>query len=319
MLPCPWKCENRPMTTDPSLISILTDWSVDPSVLAGVALAAVVYREGLVELRARGKGQLVRPQHVMSFALGLITVLLALESPIDPLSNQLFAVHMLQHILLLMVAPPLLLLGRPVPVLLVGLPHQLVRAVARAQHRWRPLHWLLRCLTAPAVAWTLFSGLTTIWHAPALYQEALLYSGVHLAEHICFLFSGLLFWWVALEPLPGGPRLGYAWRMLYTFSAMLPGLGLGMVFVLADTPIYPYYAKLPRPWGISAIDDQSAAGIVMWLVGDTILLGAAAWCFVKMMDGYEKRARARDADLEIELQQALQTMQRMSAGGTSTR
>lgn len=306
------------MTTDPSLTSILTDWSIDPSVLAGVALAAVVYREGLVELRARGKWQLVQPRHVVRFALGLITVLLALESPIDPLSNQLFTIHMFQHVLLLMVAPPLLLLGKPVPVLLVGLPHGLVRTVARAQHRSRLFHGVVRLLTAPAVAWTLFSGLTTIWHAPALYQEALLYPGVHLAEHISFLFSGLLFWWVALEPLPGGPRLGYAWRMLYTFSAMLPGMVLGLIFVLADKPIYPFYAQLPRLWGISEIDDQSASAMVMWLLGDTILLGAAAWCFVQMMDRYEKRARANDAELEIELQQALRTMQSMSSGGTTT-
>jgi putative membrane protein len=306
------------MTTDPSLISILTEWTVDPSVVAGVVLAAVIYREGLVALRARGKlGQLVKPKHVASFAFGLITILLALESPIDALSDQLFSVHMVQHVLLLMIAPPLLLLGKPVPVLLVGLPHGLVRTVARAQHRSRLFHGLVRFLTAPVVTWTLFSGLTTVWHAPALYQEALLYPGVHLAEHFCFVISGLLFWWVALEPLPGGPRLGYAWRMLYTFAAMLPGMALGLVFVLSDSPVYPFYAQLPRLWGITEIDDQSAAGLVMWLLGDTILLAAAAWCFAKMMDGYEKRARAKDADLEVELQQALRTVQSMSTGGTT--
>lgn len=287
------------MTADPSIGSVLGNWTFEPSVLAGVVLTGIFYATGVQELDRRHKlGRLVKQRHIVSFALGLLAILLALVSPIDALSAQLFSVHMFQHVLLLSIAPPLLLLGKPVPVLLVGLPRPLVLWVARFHRRSASLRWLVRCVTSPAVTWIVFSGVMLIWHLPAFYQAALFYPGIHLAEHVCYLVAGLLFWWVALQPFPGRPRLAYGWRMLYTATAMLPGSGLGLLFLTVSTPVYSFYADLPRLWGIGALDDQSMAGLVMWLFGDTILLGAAGWFFVAMLERHEQSQLAKAALLE---------------------
>jgi cytochrome c oxidase assembly factor CtaG len=281
----------------------------------GLLLSAWIYIAGLREMGRRGKsGKLVKPSHIASFGSGLAVIALALLSPIDALSDQLFVVHMVQHILLLVFAPPLLLLGKPVPVLLLGLPQPVVRWVARSHHRSRLFHGVVSFLTAPIVAWVLFNGWMLVWHLPAMYDAALRSVSVHLLEHLIFLVTGMLFWWVLLEPLPGGPRLAYSWRILYAFTAMLPGSALGLLFLFSKTAIYPYYAALPRLWGISVLDDQSMAGLVMWLVGDSILVAAAFWAFVMLMERYERRVHANDAELELQLSATLADLEQAVTG-----
>lgn len=287
------------MSESPSVLSVLSMWSFQPSVLLGLALGAGIYVAGIRELRRRGRyGSLVQPRHVVFFALGLFTIFLALESPIDVLSLQLFAVHMLQHVLLLCIAPPLLLLGKPVPVLLLGTPRSLVVPVARAHARTRWLHATTGVLTSPFVAWWAFAIFMVIWHVPAFYQAALRDEGIHLFEHLCYLLAGMLFWWVVIEPLPGPPRVAYGWRIIYLVTAMLPGTTLGAVFALANTPYYPFYAALPRLWGIAAVTDQGWAGVIMMMIGDASLAIAAAPLFAALIARLDAREFARAAALE---------------------
>ncbi|HWE62596.1 MAG TPA: cytochrome c oxidase assembly protein [Chloroflexota bacterium] len=291
------------MTASPSFGTVLTMWSFQPTVILGLALLAGIYIAGLRELQRRGRyGTLVRQQHVVYFALALCTIFLALESPIDVLSNQLFSVHMLQHVMLLSIAPPLLLLGKPIPVLLVGAPHPVVRRVARAHARQRWFHGLTAVLTTPIVAWLAFS-VVLVWHAPAFYQAALRSDGVHLFEHVCYLAAGMLFWWVVIEPLPGPPRLAYVWRILYLVSAMLPGTLLGVFFAINSTPVYPFYAALPRLWGIPALTDQGWAGVIMMMLGDSILVIAAAPLLAALIARLDASEFARAAALEAAQQQ----------------
>ncbi len=284
------------MSTNPSIVSVLTQWSFDPSIVLGVVLTATIYTIGIRELAHRGRqGKSVAPRHMVYFALGLLSIVLALESPIDLLSNQLLTMHMVQHVLLLLIAPPLLLLGKPIPALVVGAPRPVVRWLAGSHARSPWFRRITRLLISPFVAWPLFFGVMLTWHVPAFYDAALTHSGIHYFEHICFLITGILFWWVIIQPLPGRPRLAYGWRVLYLFASMLPGTGLGLVFIFMNKPIYPFYAALPRLWGISVLDDQALAGNIMMVGGDAILLCALIPVFAGMMERLEEMEVARFA------------------------
>jgi cytochrome c oxidase assembly factor CtaG len=267
-----------------SVTSFLLDWSFAPSVMLGLALVAALYACGVGDLARRGRfGRVVKRRHVTLFALGLLAVLVALTSPLDTLDERLFTLHMAQHMVLLMVAPPLLLYGKPVQVLLLGAPRELVRAVARAHRRTPWLRGLTRRLTAPVVAWLLYNAGLLLWHLPALYDATLRSNGVHLLEHLYFLGTGLLFWWVIVEPMPGPSRLHPGLRLVYVWAAAIPNALLGMIFATKDTLVYPFYARQQPLWGIAPIDDQHLAGLVMALPGDLIEFVVGAALFFAMM------------------------------------
>ena len=288
------------MSANPSTLTVLTSWPLQPSVLLGVALTAWIYIEGLRTLAVRSQhGQTVLRRHVAYFALGLLAVVVALESPIDVLSNQLLSVHMIQHLLLLMVAPPLLLLGKPIPVLVVGAPRSLTHWLGRSHARTRWLRTLTSILTLPLVAYLLFFGFMLAWHLPAFYDAALQNAAVHLLEHVCFFATGILFWWVIIQPGLGRPRLAHGWRLLYVFAAMVPGSFLGLLFIFTSTPLYPFYAGLPRLWGISVLDDQDLAGSLMLVAGDAILACALIPLFIGAMERLEQIEQSRFAQDEL--------------------
>lgn len=279
--------------------AILLAWSFEPTVWLGLLLVGMIYVTGLRDLARRGRlWRVVGRRHVAYFALGLLAVLLALESPIDTFSTRLFAVHMVQHLLLLMIAPPLLLLGKPIPVLLVGLPRGLVRAVVRAHAGTPWFRRLTHYLTSPFVAWPLYVATIWTWHVPGLYDAALLNQGLHLLEHLCFLGAGLLFSWVIVEPWPGPPRLHHGLRFLYVVSAVLPNTALGALFTFSGTPWYHVYAVEPRLWRISVLDDQRMGGLLMWLPGDMMYVLVATILFFAMMARDEQAADADGVEHE---------------------
>jgi len=284
------------MSSDPSLTTVLAAWSFDPNVVLGVVLTALIYLAGLRELSRRGRlRRSVAPRHVLLFTLGLLSIVLALESPIDALSSRLLTAHMVQHMLLLFLAPPFLLLGKPIPVLVVGAPRPIVRWLARGHARRGWFRGLTHLLTNPYVAWLAFIGNMLVWHLPACYDAALRNDSVHYLEHLCFLVTGIMFWWVIVQPYPGRPRVAYGWRVLYILAAMVPGTALGMLFIFAGTAIYPFYAALPRMWDMSVVTDQSFAGTIMMVAGDFILICAAIPLFAGMMERLEEMELARFA------------------------
>jgi putative membrane protein len=285
------------VNANPSLVQVLSDWSFSPSVVVGVLLVVTIYLLGLRELSNRGRlRRTVRPRNEVYFALGMLAVMVALMSPIDALSNQLFAVHMVQHFLLLMVAPPLLLLGKPIPVLVVGAPRSLTRWVARRHARVAWFRGLTRLLTSPFVAWPLFVGTMLAWHFPVFFDAALQNDSMHVLEHLCFLTTGILFWWVVIQPYPGKPHLAYGWRFLYVLLAMVPESALGFWIILAGSPIYSFYTPLPRLWAISVLDDQALAGNIMMIGGDAVLAITLIWLGVGMMARLEEIEIARFAE-----------------------
>lgn len=262
---------------------VLSHWSIDPPfdylALAYVAICAVLYALG-----GRGRGTPVRQEslRVLSFYAGLATIVIALDSPIDYYADTLFWVHMIQHVLLLTVAPPLFLLGRPWPRMWRALPLELRTTVGRGVARSR-FTAPLRAIARPLPAFILFNAVVIGWHVPAAYNATLTSSAIHQVEHAMFFFFGLLFWARVIDPGPLRPRLIWPARVAYAVGAMVVGWVLAIILVLAPHPLYAHYASLiHRPGGISALTDQQLAGGVMWVPGSlaytiTLIIGFYRW------------------------------------------
>jgi putative membrane protein len=256
----------------------LTDWSIDPS-LAYVGIAGLLYWLGG---RRGGTRMPQDPLRTAAFIGGLVTIVLALDSPIDTYADTLFWVHMTQHVLLLTVAPPLILLGRPWPRMWRALPLRTRTTVGRtiARGRWSAP---LRALARPLPAWLLFNATIVAWHIPAAWNATLSSARIHNLEHATFFFFGLLFWARVIDPGPLRPRLIWPTRVAFVVGAMLVGWMLAIALVLVPHPLYGHYAALAqRPGGISALTDQQIAGGIMWVPGSlaygiTVLIGLYRW------------------------------------------
>jgi putative membrane protein len=252
-------------------------WSIEPPLLY-VAIAGLLYwLGGAVQTRRRRE-----PLRTAAFAAGLATIVLALDSPIDGYADQLFWAHMLQHILLLTVAPPLILLGRPWPRMWRALPLDWRTGAGRTLAKSR-VTAPLRALARPGPAWLLFNLTVVAWHIPAAYEATLRSNSIHQLEHAMFFFTGLLFWARVIDPGPLRPRLAWPMRIAYVIGAMVVGWGLAIALVLAPHPLYAHYAALAhRPGAISALTDQQLAAGIMWVPGSiaygtAVLIGFYRW------------------------------------------
>jgi putative membrane protein len=241
----------------------------------GVPFAVCVALAGLYALGGRGRRR--DRQRAAAFYGGVATIVVALDTPIDAYADRLFWVHMLQHVLLLTVAPPLLVLGRAWPRLWQPLPLLLRRAGARAFVTGAPL-------ARPDVALVLLSATVGAWHVPALYDATLRSELVHQLEHLSFVVVAILFWAPVLGAPPLRARLDGARRCLYLVLAIVPGWILGIVLAFARTPLYSYGALAHRPGGISALADQQLAAGVMWVPGSLVYIVAACWALYAWLD-----------------------------------
>ena len=266
-------------------VSPQTTWSLDPTVLIGVLVLAVLY--GLGWRRARTAGA-HRPSfgRVALFAGGLIAILAALVSPLDVLGDQLMVMHMVQHILLLDIAPILLILG---------LTKVLLRPVTR---RLQTIEQRAGFLSHPAFAVIAYGGILWLWHIPAIYDRAQGNGFVHVLEHACFFAVGTLYWWHVLSPIRSRKRLTGLGSVAYmTGGKLLVGL-LGIVLAFAPDVIYPFYAHKPHYWGLTPLEDQSLAGLVMALEQSIVMGIALVWLFVKMLIESE-REQQREERYEV--------------------
>ena len=237
-----------------------------------VVAIGVLYAQGRTRRPASPRHGGLGPRgRAAAFYGGLLSVVVALDSPLDPLSEKLFAAHMAQHVLLLTVAPPLIVLSAPWTQIWRPLPLRLRRSVAKAlvRHpRTRPLRAGARAVTRPLVALLLFDANLVVWHVPALYDATLASQGIHVLEHVLFLTSGLLLWAQVLDSSPFRSRLDWLRRAVFMTVAMLVGWVLAIVIAFAPSPLYSAYASLPsRPGGLSALGDQQLAAGVMWVPG----------------------------------------------------
>lgn len=242
----------------------LWTWSWDPTVLAGTVALGAGY---LWLIRGRPQPTTWSPMARVCFAGGLLALFLALESPIDVGGDHyLFSLHMLQHLLLAMIVPPLLLLGLP--------------------DAWRAFD---RIRVSPLAANIIFNLVLAVWHLPVLYQATLRDEPIHVLEHLSFLAAGVLFWWPIMQPATIARAMTVVGKMAYLGFAGVPPTILGLAFILSPTVIYPFYAAAPRVTPLSALDDQLIAGLVMFGLGNLIYF-VAIWIIFFSLD--DKRATA---------------------------
>ena len=248
--------------------AFLTDWQFEPSVLIGLGLTALLYARGVRYSARRGLARRIRWWRHAAFACGLLAIIIALESALDTAADTLLWAHMVQHELLVLVAAPLLLLGAPAMPVWRGIPLEARRSSLRwaLRQRWprRVWHAISGFLSRPAAAWLLFNGVFVVWHIPVLYDLALDNPPVHVAEHLCFLATALVFWAQIIPSRPAHPSMSYPRQALYVGAAGLVSNVLGSIYVFSTGPIYAHYAVLPRPASmISLLVDQHLAGAAM--------------------------------------------------------
>jgi putative membrane protein len=264
-------------------------WVWQPAAVSGLLVAAALYGRGARRLwREAGRGRGVPSWRAGCFAAGLLAVAIALFSPVDPLGEQLFAAHMVQHLLLLTVAAPLLAAGAPARAALWAMPTARRRDLARWWHRRPALRRAAGLVAAPATAWALSEAALVLWHLPGPYRMALGNEWIHAAEHLSFLGTGFLFWRVVLRP-DGYRRLQPGAGVLYVFTAGLPAGLLGALLTFAGRPLYPGQSPAAAAWGLTALGDQQLAGLLMWMPGGVVYLAAAAACFVTWLRQEERR------------------------------
>jgi putative membrane protein len=227
------------------------------------------------------------------FLAGLATILVALLPPIDTDADSLFSVHMVQHMLLLEVAAPLLVLGRPWNRIWRAIPLSGRRAMARrvARGSWAaPFRGVAALLLVPSVAFILLNGNFLLWHVPALYDAALANPLLHALEHLTFLLTAVLLWMHLLGDGPFKARLTPSWRATYAVGTMVVGWGLAVVLATAPSPLYAHYADLAsRPWGLSALTDQQLAAGVMWVPASIPWTVIALVCLYSWLDPAARR------------------------------
>src|SRR5579884_64065 len=257
----------------------LLQWSFDPGIVAAIALAAILYWRGRRRLSDVRRGVPLERWRVASFYAGLVVVLLALESPIDVLSAYLFSFHMIQHLLLIMVAAPLILMGDPGVSIMRGVPLSLRRSVLGSGARQGWLHhlghWFGR-LNHPVPAAVIFLVDLYLWHWNFLFNLTLQNDAVHAFEHLCFLGTALLLWTQVIDQRALHPRLGHFQRAIFT--VIVGGLSnlLAMYFVFSTVPLYTYARVINRPFGMTALGDQQLAGGIMWVPVLFLFAGAFA-------------------------------------------
>ncbi|HEX6597819.1 MAG TPA: cytochrome c oxidase assembly protein [Gemmatimonadaceae bacterium] len=268
-----------------------TAWTWSPTVLTGLAAGAWLYARGLRALWGRaGQGRVVNGWRAASYFAGLVTVFLALISPVDAIGGALFSMHMTQHLLLMMVAAPLIVLGDPVTVTLWAFPLRWRRRIGLAVSRPRCLRATWGALTLAPVAWTIHVLTLWLWHAPIFYEMALQSEPVHEFEHATFFVTALLFWWLLFAP--HGRRLSIGAKVAYLFAAMLQGTILGAVITFARHPWYWSYFGTTKAWGLTPLEDQQLAGLIMWIPAGLIYLAALLPLLAGALASQERRGRS---------------------------
>lgn len=255
-------------------------------------LAAIVYVAGVARMRRRWPAW-----RTASFLLGLAALLAALVSPIDSYAGISFTVHMVQHMLLTVVAAPLLMLGAPIRPLLRGFPASVRASVVRPLARAHAVRIAVQMLRHPLIAAALYVGGLYAWHVPGPYDAAVADARVHVFEHAWFFFSALLFWSVVIDPEPFRATLGYGARLPYLLvMGAAQNTVLGGVLAFTTRSLYTAYAGATETalFGFDQMTDQRVGGAIMWVLGDLVFLAAASVAFFLWLAREEEMQKVRE-------------------------
>lgn len=274
---------------------LLPSWQFDPPALAGAAVGLSFYL-WLWRRSAADRGRASWPAwRTACFLSGVVGALLALLSPLDGLAGVLFVAHMLQHMLLMVIVPPLLLLGLPAKAVLRGLPRPFRRHVVRPLARNRLLHRGVDLVLHPITVFCLFNGVLGFWHVPLIYRAAADTAVLHTLEHVSFLTAGCLLWWLIVEPLRVWPQDAALRKIIFVAGCHLPMLLLGQLFLaFAALPLYAYGAAGEAAWSLTPLTDQRLGGGVMFGLDMLITFATVSVLFGRYLSGLEQRQIALD-------------------------
>jgi putative membrane protein len=258
-------------------------WNLDPVLLGGFLLVGWAYRRG----QASGPRRPVDSWRARCFTVALVALGLALLSPLDALSGALASAHMVQHLLLLLVAAPLLALSAPSSAILRGSPVAVRRASGRWRRRLGLTHGNFAVLRHPAAAWLLHVGVLWFWHAATPYDAALDNEFLHVLEHASFLVTAVLFWHAVIG-VRGAARVSGGLGVLLVFAMAMQSVFLSALLTFARTPWYSGYATTTASWGLDPLADQQVAGVIMWIPAGGIYLVAALVLLVTWIRATER-------------------------------
>jgi len=268
------------MTSDAQ--AILESWSPPLGVDLALSLTALVYLRGWLGLRTAFPN-LISARRLAAFITGIVAVWIAIGSPMEAFDQASLSVHMVEHLLLMAIAPPLILLGAPALPLLRGIPQSMARSVVGPFLRWHLVQSIGGLITNPAICWLAATLALIAWHVPAVFQLALQSDWLHEIEHACFFATGLLFWWPVVQPWPSMPRWPRWSIPLYLFCATLPCDALSGFLAFCDHVVYSSYLFAPRLLNISALEDQQCAAALMWVCVTFIFLVPALVVTMQML------------------------------------
>jgi cytochrome c oxidase assembly factor CtaG len=269
------------MTEQPVLSELFTRWEIPvvPTVL--LAFVAAIYGIGWFRAHQTRPAELP-PWRLAAFLSGIGSVFIAISSPLDTFSESLLFMHMAQHFVLMSVAPPLLVLGAPTVPLLRGVPRFMIYML-QPLFRSRAVHAILRNPQRNLFAWLAMNIAYVGWHVPTAYEFALQSEPWHNVEHACFLFTSLLFWWPVIRPWPSRGIKSQLLLIPYLACADLVNTGVSAFLCFSGGLAYPSYAEAERPFPITALNDQVAAGAFMWVFGSLVFLVPVAAIFVRWL------------------------------------
>lgn len=258
-------------------------FTVHWSTVIGLVALWLLRQWRVVAHRRKGGSERTTVAQDVAFVAGLVAMFLSLNGPLHDISDYyLFSGHMVQHLVLTIVSPPLLLLGTPGWMLRPALALPGIGTMARA-------------LTTPKAAFVTFNLVLAGWHLPPLYNAAMFYHEVHIVQHLMFIAGSVIMWWPLLSPLPELPRLSYPGQMLYAFLMTLPMTIVSIYIVYANHVLYPAYASAPRLWGLSPLEDQRLGGLIMWIPGGLFFYVIASLVFYR----WQRSARDDRAGAQV--------------------
>ena len=274
---------------DDTVGAVFGHWHGHADALIGLTALQVAYLMAVGPLRERYHlADDVDPRQVATFSAGVLVIFVSLLSPIHVLSDQyLFSVHMLQHVLLTLVAPPLLILGTP---------DWLIRPLLRPDAIFRAA----RYATHPVVAFAVFNIVFSIWHIPALYNTSVTNHGVHIGEHLLFMGTAVMMWWPIASTMPELPRLSYPLQIGYLFLLSIAQIMVFAPITFAKEPLYEWYVNAPRLWDISPVVDQQIGAILMKMGGGAIFMVLLIVAFFRWFNQEERKTRAEAAEREAD-------------------
>lgn len=282
----------------PTPETIWSSWNLDPVIAIGLLVGGWLYLRGVAALwRHAGHGRVIDRWQVWAFLGGMASLVVALVSPLDALGAALFSAHMVQHIILFLIAPMLLALARPAIALSWALPQPYRKRLLPLMHRQGGVRGAQSLLSNPVLIWMIFTGVLWIWHVPAMYDAALRSDLVHHAEHLTFLVAAFLFWSWLLRSSAGRQVQG-GLAVLFVFTSVMQSGLLGAILTFANFSLYAGHAPYTEAWSLTALEDQQLAGLIMWVPMGLWFTATTIFVFIMWLRDADRSVRRWESQFD---------------------